>query len=227
DELPEDKRQQLYRARKQHKLCSVFLHEVAHTLGVPHERSETSLMHARYDLKAHGFSEEAAELVGGALNLRTKQSSLFLDANFAQTLGSNMTQPSADWEAASRDQVLQVLADFGKSRSASARTGNHGSAPTATATQTTTYSPVAPQSVPAPSMAGLSSEEQRSYDRARAELTARHGLAAREAAAPLLEKHGDLPAVQSLRCDIAMSIGGDWDTISSECAGLSALGKVQ
>ena len=62
---------------------------------------------------------------------------------------------------------------------------------------------------------------------ARAEVNARHALPAHGIAAPVLEKHGDLPTIQALRCDIAMAIGGDWDTISGECAGLSALGKLQ
>jgi len=226
DELSENKREKLYRARKQHKLCSVFLHEVAHTLGVPHERSESSLMHASYDLRSHGFSEEAAELVRGALSLRANEPSLFLDANFAQALDSSMTQTGADWEAASRAGVLQVIADFKSAGAPVASTGPQGAAPTSNAKTATNAAPTA-QPIPSPSTAALNVDEQQSYDRARAEVNARHGLAARKIAAPLLEKHGELPAIQALRCDIAMSIGGDWDTLNSECAGLSALGKVQ
>jgi hypothetical protein len=52
-------------------------------------------------------------------------------------------------------------------------------------------------------------------------------LEARNLAAELLGKRGNLAEVQSLRCDIAMSVGGDWETISEECAGLSMLGKTQ
>jgi hypothetical protein len=33
-------------------------------------------------------------------------------------------------------------------------------------------------------------------------------------------KYPKLPAMQSLRCDIAMAMGGDWATISAECTGL-------
>jgi hypothetical protein len=222
-ELSEDERLKLYQARKRHKLCSVFLHEVAHTLGVPHERTEPSLMNTRYQVKAQGFSDEAAEIVRAALQLRANQPALFLDAPFAQKLHSSMSRAGAEWEATSRDQILRSLASFSGtapavSGSSAARTGPPSS-------------PREPQTAMQPpkaaSTAGLNAEEQRSYDRARAELGAGHVVAAREIAAPLLNQHADLPAVQSLRCDMATAAGGDWETISSECSGLSPFGAPQ
>ncbi|HYP99301.1 MAG TPA: matrixin family metalloprotease [Polyangiaceae bacterium] len=224
DELSDDARQKLYRERKQHKLCTVFLHEIAHTLGVPHERRDTSLMHARYSLKSNGYTEEAAQIVRGALSLRTDQPWQFLDAGFAQLLESSMSAANADWEPKSRAQVSSDLAAFRNSNVALAGTGTRGATTTTAPPNAVTNPTVNTPPSPKPSIAGLSPDEQQSYDRARAELKAKHALAARELAAPLLAKRGNLPAVRELRCDIAMAVGGDWETIEADCAGLSMVG---
>ncbi len=64
-------------------------------------------------------------------------------------------------------------------------------------------------------------------DTSRADLASGDASTARAIAAPLYGKHADLPAIQSLRCDIAMKIGGDWAAIDSECAGLSPFGAAK
>lgn len=116
------------------------------------------------------------------------------------------------WEPKTRDELLQLTARF------SNRPSIPSSAPGA---------PEAPARVSAPPVVavdGLSPEEQRTFETARAELSAGHAVHARELAAPLVARHATLSAVQSLRCETAMAIGGDWDTISAECPGLSPFG---
>jgi len=224
--VSEDERRKLYHARKQHKLCTVFLHEVAHTLGVPHELSPASLMHPRYQVKAHGYSEEATEIVRAALGVRANRPAQFLDADLARILDSSLSAANADWEPSSRQQMQLALASFRGNSGANGAAGTRSAAPAsnppassnAVATDTTTT---------AAGPAELTPEEQQTYARARAELNAGHGLAARQVAAPLLTKRANLPAIQSLRCDIAMSIGGDWETINEECPGMSTIGKLQ
>lgn len=223
-ELGEDERHKLYNTRKQHKLCSVFLHEVAHTLGVPHEQTESSLMHARYHLKSYGYSDEAAQLVRGALSLRATRPNLFLDSDFAQTLGASLSAPAADWEAAGRDQILRELASFKSRNTAVAGTGTRGTTSTAPPANTATAAPSGGPAAAATTISGLTPDEQRTYDRARAELSAGHGLAARQIAAPLLASRATMPGIKTLRCEIAMSVGGDFEAISAECPGLSTFG---
>jgi hypothetical protein len=86
-ELSEDERLKLYQVRKRHKVCTVFLHEVAHTLGVPHELLASSLMNPRYQVEAQGFSDEAADIVRASLELRAAQPNVLLDS----TLTEHMT----------------------------------------------------------------------------------------------------------------------------------------
>jgi hypothetical protein len=202
-ELSEDARQKLYRVRKQHKLCTTLLHEIAHTLGVPHELSAVSLMNPRYHVEAGDFSDEAAQIIRASLASRASAASPVLDATLSSNLETWLRARDSDWEPVSRDAVLAELAPFSAPL---ALAPVQGSGPVVSATP------------------GLSADEQRSFDAARAELGAGHAAHARQLAAPLFSKYTTLPAVQSLRCDTAMAIGGDWETISAECAGLSPFG---
>lgn len=215
-ELPESQRLTLYQVRKHHKLCTVFLHEIAHTLGVPHELLATSLMSPRYNVAAQGFSDEAAEIVRAALGVRAATPNVFMNAKLAADLHGWLVDPNAGWEANSRDALLRELAAY----------GGHASADPAGVAQAPAPSNTTPAAAPppAPAVEGLTPDEQRSYAQARAELSAGRAPNARALAAPLLQKHGNLPAIVSLRCDIAMAIGGDWDAISRECPGLSPFG---
>ena len=215
-ELSESERLTLYQVRKHHKLCTVFLHEIAHTLGVPHELLATSLMSPRYNVTAHGFSDEAAEIMRASLGIRAATPNVFMDATLATDLNGWLADPNAGWEAKSRDALLRELSAYGGHVSA----GPAGvvQAPVPSSTTPSAASPATP------AVEGLTLDEQRSYARARAELSAGRAPNARALAAPLLVKHGNLPAIVSLRCDIATAIGGDWDAISTECPGLSPFG---
>jgi hypothetical protein len=62
-ELDDRERSEIYNKRLEHKETSVFLHELAHTLGVPHTRKRRTVMHAIYDHKADRFSLAAAQLM--------------------------------------------------------------------------------------------------------------------------------------------------------------------
>lgn len=209
-ELPEEQRRNLYRARKEHKLCTVLLHEVAHTLGVPHERAATSLMNPRYHVEASGFSEEGANVLRASLAARSPGQPLLVDAGLAQRLRDLLQAPNTDWEPKSRDQLLSVL-----SRATPARMPPTASQPTApvTASLASAHPPVG----------GLDADEQRTFDQARAALNDGRANDALQAAKPLFVKHADVPAVKELRCNIAMAVGGDPDALDAACAGLSPL----
>ena len=210
--LSDAERLNLYRARKHHKLCTVFLHELAHTLGVPHERLASSLMNPRYHIEASGLSDEATEIVRASLATRAQPSHLVLDAELARSIHALLSAPNTDWKPQSRDVVLARIAPA----------ESQGGAPPVTALPSSaTAAGPAPSG---PAIEGLSAPEQRAVDRARAELTAGYAASAREIAARIFAAHPNLPALKSLRCDIAMGLGGDWQTISSECPGLSPFG---
>jgi len=208
-ELSEDERQKLYRVRKQHKLAITFLHEIAHTLGVPHELQAESIMNPRYHVEASDFSEEAAAIMRSSLASRVSPDSPVLDAALASKLDASLRAAGSQWEPTSRDALLLQTARF-------------LSVPVAAAKGPASSKTPAPSSVSsAPAIGGMNAQERVSFDMARAELNAGHAERAQRLGAPLFAKYSALPAVQSLRCDTAMAIGGDWETIRAECSGLS------
>lgn len=213
NELSEAERQNLYHARKQHKLCAVFVHELAHTLGVPHELLASSLMNPRYHLEASGLSEEAARIVRASLATRAQPTHPLLDADLAKNLHALLSAPNADFEPKSRDMVLALIAPAeGKGEAVAANAPPTSGKPVRAAPN-------------APVIEGLSAQEQGAVERARAELGAGRATSAREIAAPIFSAHPNLPALKSLRCEIAMGVGGDWEAIQSECPGLSPFGN--
>jgi hypothetical protein len=222
--LSESERLKLYSVRKQHKLCTTLLHELAHTLGVPHEVQGASLMNPRYHPEASGFSDEARDIIRASLAYRALPAHAPLDVDFAHNLQALLVAPNADWEARSRDQELASLAPFTQGSAPFA----HSSAPPTGATPLSATSPGTQEEAAAvpssPPIEGLSAAEQRDYDRARAELSAGRASNAGALVAALLAAHPSSVPLQSLRCDIAMGIGGDWETISAACQGLSPLG---
>lgn len=203
-ELSETEREKLYRVRKQHKLATTFLHELAHSLGVPHELTKGSLMNPRYSVEVEGFSPEASAIIRASLAQRTSPASPVLAPALAKTLDSALRSGS-QWEPSSRDPLLQIVA------------------PLVPATRTAASAPVL-AAAPAPSVSGLNTDEQRRFAEARAELAAGHAPHAHELALGLLASHPSSTELQSLRCDSAMAVGGDADAIFAECPGLSPFG---
>jgi biopolymer transport protein ExbD len=55
--LTEDERERMYGALRRHKIVGVFLHELAHCLGVGHTKDEAQLMSASYSTQAASFAE--------------------------------------------------------------------------------------------------------------------------------------------------------------------------
>lgn len=204
-ELSEVERERLYRVRKQHKLCTVFLHEIAHTLGVPHELLKGSLMNPRYAVEVEGFSRNASDIVRASLAQRRAPQSPVLEPAFAKTLDASLRATNSAWEPRTRDPILQHIAPL---------------LPAAAPAPV----PVAKSTPPATAVSGLSAEEQRRFAEARAELAAGHGVAAHTIALALFAAHSGLPEVQALRCESAMAVGGDFDAILAECPGQSPFG---
>jgi hypothetical protein len=71
DQLSENEREDLLRARRLHKETSVLLHEWAHTLGAFHEREPASIMFPAHDRSQAGFSPVSSEVI--ALGLRSRE----------------------------------------------------------------------------------------------------------------------------------------------------------
>ena len=69
-DLSGSERQKLYVSRKRHKSAIVLLHEIGHTLGLPHETTLDALMNEKYSSRASDFSPEAVRLAKAELARR-------------------------------------------------------------------------------------------------------------------------------------------------------------
>lgn len=72
DALDEEERTRLYERRAAHRFASLFLHELAHTLGAPHTRNPEELMHPSYTTEVLGFGAPTMELLKLGLAARAE-----------------------------------------------------------------------------------------------------------------------------------------------------------
>jgi hypothetical protein len=99
-ELSDDEKHKLYGATKRHKSATVLLHEIGHTLGMPHELDPHSLMSVRYDPQSKAYSPFAARIGRSALELRASTLGTELHRHSAQAaLNALHAAPEHTWEA--------------------------------------------------------------------------------------------------------------------------------
>ena len=97
--LEQQDREKLYGRRKAHKEMSVFLHEWAHTLGLPHVEDDQRIMSPGYSQRTSFFSVADGELLTAALTSR-------LNSRGAE-VGGRAAHGSIDWSVL-RDHVANL-----------------------------------------------------------------------------------------------------------------------
>jgi hypothetical protein len=225
DWLDDEARSKLHAARKRHKRTAVLLHEIAHTLGVIHQRDAASIMNPSYSADAQRFSPEAVEWMKASLRFRGVAKPP--DGPSLQDVVLDLLQRTADvWVPSERDELIAALS------AAKAR-----SAPPPAAPATSHRSPLPPVSSASPGAAGpgaeasggpslpaLSAADQALFTSAEAKEKAGKPLDAWTSAKPLFSRYPDVYAVQELRCRLAMSLyQEDESTFEAECAPLRRL----
>ena len=217
-ELSEDEKSKLYAARKRHKTATVLLHELGHTLGMPHELDQHSMMSPQYDTQANAFSRYAARLGQQALKLRATTPGTELYREAAQG-GLNVLHnaPQHTWEPHTFSEVEALLEFHAQQMPSrpSALPSRLAPQPAAAPRAAVTNSP--------PSPSRLSASDAAVLAKARDMLAAGHVAEARALANPLFEVHVNVLAVQELRCQLAMKAGLSIDEEKAECAPLLRL----
>jgi hypothetical protein len=210
-------RHKLYRARRRHKTATVFLHELAHTLGVPHELDAATIMHGRYGAGVKGFSEPAAALMRLELAHRLEPAAQTEQA-FASALLAHVQSTSASWVPDERDALLARLQATAQPPQPPPRRGR----PRPQA------DPAPPDPPPGPvrdPLAALTLTDRNTFNHAVEDQRAGKLRDAWAGLKPLFTAYPDVVAVQDLRCQLAMAMGGAWNDIQAQCAPLMALTK--
>ena len=211
-DLDDEKRRALYHQRKRHKATAVLLHELGHTLGVPHERDEKTIMHPVYSTKFEAYSDPAATLMRLSLDHRLHPDPAG-DQVLTSALIAHLERTSASWVATERDDLLARL-----------RAARPPSAPPSAApprptppSQRSRAQPAAPPAAPpavapqqAPAtpatsqLAKLGEADRALFEEALREQRAGRKPDAWSKAEPLFSRYPDVYEVQDLRCQLAM-----------------------
>jgi hypothetical protein len=197
DGFGEAESQKIYSARRHHKIVTVFLHELAHTLGAVHRTAKDTIMSPVYDAKETGF--DAATV--GLLRLTTPDVLGGKPWASAPGLAAYLEKNDGGWVQTERDQWLVSL------RSVGAKTASAGP-PAALAAQGTPPA-AAPPSGPSPGSVAplafttLTTDDRAVYESALGVEKRGDARGAWRTALSLFEKYPRVVEVQKLRCHLA------------------------
>ena len=210
-------RDKLYSDRKRHKTLTLFLHELAHTLGAIHRTSKTTIMHPAYDASEKGYDEATLALMRNGLSIRLDHANRYAEA---RALIARTKEGFVESERLSEVEFLTT-----RERS-QARSSPRAVVPGAVVPGVVVPPPpAAPLSTPAEAIGfeTLSKDERQSFDAA-LEVEARSPREAWELSSPLFESHPAVREVQDLRCRLAKERKFYAGVVEAHCARSRALG---
>ncbi len=192
DHLDAPEIEKLVRARKRHRAATILLHELGHSLGVPHELQAHTIMHFLYDTQVESYSEPATALMRATLASRRGDD---CPEDWTKPLTAILEASPERWDPTDLEALEDVL------RQTSARL-------TSTATPPPPPKVVAPAPFtrepppPAP-VSGLADADQLVFAEATADWKLGRFRVAFTKAELLAKRYPKVVEVLSLRCDIA------------------------
>jgi hypothetical protein len=214
----EAERRALHVSRKRHKAVTVLLHELGHTLGVPHETDTASIMHGSYDPKAMGYSDAAAGLMRLSLARRQDPAAQTPQA-FAAAFAAQLEAGGPAWVPAEREEMLARLRAVATPPPGPPGRGGRPR-PRGVADE-------APPPSPEEALAELAIADRNAFNRAVADKDAGRLREAWEGVKPLFKVYPEVYAVQELRCQLAMAAAVAFSEVTAQCEPMLELVKKQ
>ncbi|MBS2016303.1 MAG: matrixin family metalloprotease [Deltaproteobacteria bacterium] len=209
-ELKDEERRRVQKEHRRHRVAAIFLHEIGHTLGAMHERSERNLMYPEYRSKMTTFGAETTEIMRAVLAKRDAKAPAEQAAVFREIVAGLRRAPSGVFFEEEKQKLIPQL---------EANAERLDPPPRAAAPAGSAAAPVAAAEA-APSE--LSPDDQRRFQTAREAMSKNDPAGAWEAAKPLFAAYPKVMAVQELRCTIATNVFR-FDAARLECQPLMKL----
>jgi hypothetical protein len=127
-------RDEVLNARRRHKITTVLLHELAHSLGALHEQDEASLMNPGYSHLATTIGDHGLALMRITLEDRLLPAAQRDPAGTARRLLAALDDPAPSWPADERDDLRQRLTHGAGTTASAARTARPVPRPAGSAT---------------------------------------------------------------------------------------------
>lgn len=180
----------LYSERRHHKIVTVFLHELAHTLGAVHRTARDTIMSRVYDPKESGFDDATIAL----LRITAPRILAGKSEEAVPLLAAYLAKDGDGWVGSERDDWLARLKSITIATAAQATQTPSSPAPP----------PSGPSRVAQPvAFETLSASDRAVYENAVQTESQGDPRAAWRTALPLFETHPRVVEVQTLRCRLA------------------------
>lgn len=211
----EAERAKIYSERRRHKMVTVFLHEIAHTLGALHRTARDTIMSPTYDASERGFDDATLDL------LRITLPEHFSGAPYRAfpAVLSYLEKNETGWVSAERDEMLQSL------RAAVPQMGRAAAAPSSEAPQASLGASAKPPlagEAPLP-FSSMTREDRSTFDRALTVEKTGDAKGAWTLATPLFEGYPRVLEVQELRCRLAKARRFVLPVVEAHCERFAAL----
>ena len=193
---------------RRHRIAATFLHEIGHTLGAFHERSERNLMFPEYRAKMTTFGPEATEIMRAVLARRDSKAPADQALLFRDIAGGVRRAAPGVFFEEDRQKLVPRFEEYAAKIDASLQTKG-AAAP-------------APAKEPEAAPPELSADHQELYLRAREAVAKNEHVKAWEMGKPLFAAYPNVFAVQDLRCSLATSVFR-FDQARRECERLMQL----
>jgi hypothetical protein len=207
-ELSEEERRRVQKDARRHRAAAVFLHELGHTLGALHERSDQSLMYPEYRARMTTFSPDATRVMRGVLEHRDFKTLEEQAVLYRELSAATRSVPAGLVFDDERQRFLAQADELVAKADAHARPVAAVAAPP----------PVAPEADPPE----LSGDDKARFAGAREAVANGDWMGAWDRAKPLFSAYRDVLPVQELRCNVATKVFR-FDVARRECERLMQL----
>lgn len=203
-ELSEEERARVQKDHRRHRTAAVFLHEVGHTLGSLHERSDKSIMYPEYRPRMTTFGPDATLVMRAVLERRDAKTAEERVA-LLRELGSALRR--APENAFFEEERRSFLPEIDRASAAA------------------TPPPEQPKpAAAAPDVPELSPEDRATFARARELADKGDAVNAWETSKSLFGLYPDVLAVQDFRCNVATKVFS-FENARRECERLMQLAR--